>query len=306
MSLRARPQGDASCARPAGRILRALLALAAVLLAPLARADDTAPRDVAAPLHRPTRVVSLNLAADQLLLVLADRDQIAALTHFATDPSLSPLAEQARGLITLRGEAEEVLGLRPDAVFVGRYSAPQTTALLRRLKLPLHEIDDPPNSFEQIERTVALVGRVVGHPDRASAAIARLRSALADLRASPLPARPGSLLPYEYNHWSPGAGTLVHELILESGHRAATDELGRQGYTQIALEQVLLLGPDAILAPRIDGRAPAMVSLLFRHPVWKRLRAPEFILLPEGTGLAAGLESVSLARSLRTWNAPQR
>ena len=52
---------------------------------------------IAAPAKAaPERIVSLNLCADQMLLALADRGQIAALSHLATDPGISAAAEAAR------------------------------------------------------------------------------------------------------------------------------------------------------------------------------------------------------------------
>ncbi|MDI1294591.1 MAG: ABC transporter substrate-binding protein, partial [bacterium] len=76
---------------------------------------------VAAPLARgaikagpPRRIVSLNLCADQLLIALADRRQIAGLTHNASDPQMSAEAAAARGLPILHGSAEEVLAIDPD------------------------------------------------------------------------------------------------------------------------------------------------------------------------------------------------
>lgn len=251
----------------------------------------------------PKRIVSLNLASDHLLLVLADPDQIAALTWFARDPRFSSLHREASAFPAIRGEAEEVLLLRPDAVLVGRYSAPQTTDLLRRLGRPLYTVEDPPKDFEAIESNLRLVGEVCGHPERAEQAIRALRKAREDLAAIPGPNPPLRLLPYEYNAWSPGRGTLFHRILLESGHRPVAEELGFEGYVQLPLERVLLLAPDAVVVPETRFGAPALADLLLEHPVWGRPGAPTRIQLPESSGQAAGLESVAQARALRLWTA---
>ena len=59
------------------------------------------PVAVAAPPSNkaPQRIVSLNLCADQYLLALADRDQIAGLTRNAIDPDMSAAAAQAKGCL---------------------------------------------------------------------------------------------------------------------------------------------------------------------------------------------------------------
>jgi iron complex transport system substrate-binding protein len=275
------------------RLAAALAAALAALPAPGAPATPATP-------ERPARIVSLNLAADQLLLVLADRPQIAALTWFAADPALSAMAAEARGIPSVRGEAEEVILLRPDVVFVGRWSAPATTRFLRNAGLRLIEVHDPPNSFPQIEDNIRAVGDAAGHPDRADDAIARLRAARAEFAASPPPGRPLRILPYEFNNWTPGRGVLLHSLILEAGHRAVSDELRIEGYGRAGLEEVLLARPDVVLCPRLGDRPPAMVNLLFQHPVWSRAGAPALVEIPQHAGQAAGLDSVALARALRT------
>ena len=49
----------------------------------------------------PSRVVSFNLCADQLVVALADSNQIAALSPYAQDRHLSVVAERARALTML-------------------------------------------------------------------------------------------------------------------------------------------------------------------------------------------------------------
>src|SRR3546814_15184283 len=58
----------------------------------------------------PQRIVSMNLCADQLVLALADRGQIAGLTKNAPDPELSGEAVKARGLSALRSSSQAHMG----------------------------------------------------------------------------------------------------------------------------------------------------------------------------------------------------
>ena len=45
----------------------------------------------------PQKIVSLNLCTDQLLMLLADPDQIASLSKIVDDPNVSFLAEKSAG-----------------------------------------------------------------------------------------------------------------------------------------------------------------------------------------------------------------
>ena len=60
---------------------------------------------------KPARIVSMNVCADQLLLLLADREQIASLSFLATDISTSMMTEEAAGLPQNHGRSEEILPL---------------------------------------------------------------------------------------------------------------------------------------------------------------------------------------------------
>ena len=45
--------------------------------------------------HKPQRIVSLGLSADEVLLDMVEPDRIAALTYLADDAGISPAADKA-------------------------------------------------------------------------------------------------------------------------------------------------------------------------------------------------------------------
>ena len=61
----------------------------------------------------PSRIVSINLCADELLVALADPEQIAALSPYATDPDLSFMAKEAAKFRHDAGTAETVVDIDP-------------------------------------------------------------------------------------------------------------------------------------------------------------------------------------------------
>ena len=102
--------------------------------------------------ERPRRIVSINLCADELLIALADRDQIASLSVYATDPKLSYFAEKAATYPHDAGEAETVVELEPDLVLAGRYTKRATRDMLTALG---YTLDLPPD--QRVEGTAATV-----------------------------------------------------------------------------------------------------------------------------------------------------
>ncbi|KAK0340115.1 hypothetical protein LTR94_031828, partial [Friedmanniomyces endolithicus] len=69
------------------------------------------------------RVVSLNACLDAILVHVADRGQIVALSHYAREPVGSTISEVAKTLPFTWETAEEVIALRPDLVLTSRHSA---------------------------------------------------------------------------------------------------------------------------------------------------------------------------------------
>jgi iron complex transport system substrate-binding protein len=83
--------------------------------------------------ERPQRVVSINLCSDQLLLMLADADQVASVSQLALEPLSSFVAKQAQGYPINHARAEEVIALQPDLVLATSHDNPRLLTTLANL-----------------------------------------------------------------------------------------------------------------------------------------------------------------------------
>src|SRR5436853_7356362 len=100
--------------------MRAVLFLAFAILAAESAAADP-----------PRRVVSFNQCGDQLVLALANPEQIAGLSPYAADPSLSAVAETAKSFPRLDWQAESTIALQPDLERIGQKDRTVTKHILR-------------------------------------------------------------------------------------------------------------------------------------------------------------------------------
>ena len=75
----------------------------------------------------------MNLCTDQLLLLLVERNRIASLSYFASDPGYSVLADMAAGIPVNRGQADEVITFAPDLILTSQFSATLAANLLERM-----------------------------------------------------------------------------------------------------------------------------------------------------------------------------
>ncbi|PWB63444.1 MAG: ABC transporter substrate-binding protein, partial [Bradyrhizobiaceae bacterium] len=110
----------------------------------------------------PRRVVSFNLCADQLVLALADPEQIAGLSPYAADPALSIVADKAKPHRRLDWQSESTIALAPDLVLVGPNDRSVTRRMLAAQGLRVVEValvSDLDAARSQILDLAALLGR---------------------------------------------------------------------------------------------------------------------------------------------------
>jgi iron complex transport system substrate-binding protein len=217
----------------------------------------------------PTRVVSLDLCTDQLLVELAQRDRIAAVTHLAADPAVSAIPEKARGMPITHGNAEDVLRYDPDLVLAGPFGVTGTVDLLRRLGRRVVVVPLP-QDLDGVRASVRAVADAVGEAAKGEALIAELDRRLS-LLAPPAGPRPTALI-YQVGGSVSGPGSLADAILTAAGWRnmSAAYRLSRGG--QVPLESLIAKPPDLlVLASQEDDYRTALADNL-RHPIIRRLR----------------------------------
>ena len=238
---------------------RAVLALWALLAAtPAARA---------AGVEEPVRVISMNLCADELVLRLADRDQVLAVTYLARDPRGSTVSVEAAGVPVTRGLTEEVVALRPDLVVAGAFPTRATVGMLRRVGAPVLELGVPAD-LDGVRAQVRQVADALGHPERGEALIADLDARLAAITPATRPLRALVLRP---NAFTVAPGGLGDTLIRAAGLVNVAAEIGRDRFGQVPLEAAALADADLIVTDEGAPGLPSLADTLLHHPVFRAL-----------------------------------
>jgi iron complex transport system substrate-binding protein len=257
------------------------------------------PGPASADIDTPHRIVSINLCADELLIALADPDQIASLSIYATDPKLSFLADRAAAFRHDAREAETVVDIDPDLVLAGRYTKRATRDMLEALGYRV-ELLDAARSIDGSIDQIRHVASLVGHPDRGEALIAQINAArqraaaFADGRTAPTAAV------YQRRGYVTGGETLTSELLNAVGLTNAGGDLAGARGGFVRLEQLMADPPDYLVVaspaarPQDQGEAllahPALFSLF---PAGKRIILPERLTVCGGPSLPAALDWLS-------------
>ncbi len=251
----------------------------------------------AAPASVLPRLVSMNVCTDQLVLALADPEQILGLSRFSRDGWQSKAGDLSRYPV-LSGGAEDVLLIRPDIVVASAFDKRSTRELLKAKGLRLAELAVP-RTLDEARRQIREAGDITGHSDRAAAEVARLDAALARARLA-VAARRDRVLPVSRRGWVAGSDSFIGSLLGEAGLRSAAGDLGFSFGGFASLEAIVNLRPDLIVVSqagdvaRDDGQAflvhPALERL---YPRQKRIVIPERLTECGGVLLADALDTLT-------------
>lgn len=251
---------------------------------------------------RPTRIVSLDLCADQILVELVGRERIAAVTHLAADPLVSAIPAKAKGIPFTHGAAEDVLRYDPDLILAGPFGVSATVNLLRRLQRNVVVVPQPPD-IEGVRAAVRKVAAAVGEEPKGEAMIADFDRRLARLPPRSHSGQPTAII-YQVGGSVSGPGSLAEAALGAAGFRnkAAEYRLTRNG--QVPLELLVAAPPDLLVLSSAAGEYRTALADNLRHPVLRRLRQhhaalelPWQLWLCGTPNIAAAIERLADARS---------
>ncbi|MEP2102020.1 MAG: ABC transporter substrate-binding protein [Parasphingorhabdus sp.] len=215
----------------------------------------------------PKRIVSINPCADALLMQLADKRQIASVSHYSHDKRATSIPlTQALQFPATSGTAEEILAMRPDLVVAGSVVPRPTAGALKRLGIPLVQLSIPQSvaeSQQQISQLAGIVGakqRGINVNQRISTAFSKAKPA--DDKKIPALIWRGGLVP--------GDGTLPDELLHRTGFENVSSTYGLSRWDVLPLEHLVARPPQLLFSNALEanaGRRDRMLS----HPVMKKL-----------------------------------
>ena len=245
----------------------------------------------------PRRIVSLNPCLDAILVRVAERDRIVALSRYNRDPFSSSLGEAGRTYPLTSGGAEEVMALAPDLVLADRFSSRPTLAAFARLHIRT-ELFDLPQTVEDSLAQVARIAALTHRPERGAALIARIRAALA--AAAPAPGeRRLSALVFQAGGFAAAGGTMMDEMLRRCGFDNAAARYGLHRSGDVPLERLLADPPEVLLASQGRPGAPTWADRVISHPALAHVAGRMYrASLPQALTFCGGPVLIGLAAAL--------
>lgn len=265
------------------------LALAVGAIAGTIHAGAASPASAAPP----ERIVSLNLCSDQLLVVLADRRQIAGLSANAPDPDLSAVAGRVGGLPILRQSAEQLVAIRPDLVLGTPAREHGVLVALGHDSYRTLDLGSAAN-FPEIAAEIRRVAAAVGHKARGEQLVRRMA---AELERLPRPGRGRVAAYYQRRGFLTGTGTLIDDLMRRVGLVNLAARLGRPVLSGLSLEELVAARPDFLIVDAEAGKDSDQGTEMLHHPA---LAGIPRLVLPQAWTVCGGPGYVDAARLLAT------
>jgi iron complex transport system substrate-binding protein len=249
----------------------------------------------------PPRIVSLNPCLDAILIRVADRGQILALSHYARQAQTSDIAAEAAAFPITYETAEEVAALKPDLVLESLHTSPATQSAMTTLGIAGVVLPVPGSvaeSLAQVRQVAALAGR----PERGEALVADIESALA-AAAPPKGAKPIAALVFQPNGFAAGAGTMLDEMLTRTGFSNVGARYGVSDWGNVSLERVIADPPQILLSDKPATGGMSWAERVISHPAlagiggrMKRALFPERLMYCGGPVLIDTAAALAAAR----------
>jgi iron complex transport system substrate-binding protein len=244
------------------------------------------------------RIVSMNICTDQLLLAIADPAQIMGLSRFSRDTRLWA-GQDARKYPILSGGAEDILMLKPDVVAASDFDKRSTREILKENGQNLVEFPVP-RTLADVREQIRQMGDLAGHPERATAEIARLDAAISGAKQAAA-GKHFRMLPLSRRGWVPGRDSFLGAILTEAGLVSAAGELGIDFGGFVSMEEIIRLQPDFLVVSDAGERAEDDGRAFLLHPALehfyprsKRIVIPERMTECGGVMLADALNALSV------------
>lgn len=221
-----------------------------------------------------TRIVSLNLCADELLLELAAPSHILGLSPLATDCAESVRCEAARAYPVQRPDGENLVVTHPDVVLDGTWHRPTVPLVTDVLHVPFVQLPSIA-SLADIPTQIRTIAHAIGEDARGEDMVRAFGMRLESLH----PVHPEQILTATVigANLAGEEGGLITDLLKRAGFRLSASE--RPDGT-IALETLIAHPPDLLVTGMIS-EGVSLAEDAVHHPALRdRFTGMHLLALP--------------------------
>lgn len=206
-------------------------------------------------LPRPCRIVSLTIRSDEILMELAERKTIVALSKWADDPVASNVAGEAKQIPLRALPSEEmILGMKPDLVIASQSQPYDLIYRLRSLGIPVY-VCPLAHSINDTEKLILDLGKLLHREAKAQQMVNRMEDVVQEFaqKAATIPEdKRVTVYRFTVSGGNGGKNTYYDDVCQKAGVKNAAAQMVFRGTQLLPKEQVLQMNPDVIFLPTWD------------------------------------------------------
>jgi len=213
----------------------------------------------------PKRIASLNLCTDELLLSLADPDQIVSLTWLAREKSLSAFFEPARAYHQNNGRASDVIPLNPDLVFLSEFFPANALGILETVGIKSVVVPEP-RTTKQLLENIRVMSSAIDQVKKGEKLISLFSSRLKSIAEDTSRQKTSALL-LSPGIASFGSSAVKIEILKMLNIRVLNQEKPSLANRYLSIEELIRSSPDFVIIDKYSGDYPSVSEEMLRHPL---------------------------------------
>ena len=213
----------------------------------------------------PKRIASLNLCTDELLLSLADPDQIISLTWLAREESLSAFFEPARAYHQNNGRASDVIPLNPDLVFLSEFFPANSLGILETVGIKSVVVPEP-RTTKQLLENIRVMSFAIDQVKKGEKLISLFSSRLKSIAEDTSRQKTSALL-LSPGIASFGSSAVKIEILKMLNIRVLNQEKPSLANRYLSIEELIRSSPDFVIIDKYSGDYPSVSEEMLRHPL---------------------------------------
>jgi iron complex transport system substrate-binding protein len=201
---------------------------------------------------KPVKIVSLPLGTCEMLLSLVDKSTIAAMTNYVDDADVSNVAQEAKGVgQRVDSNAEKIIALQPDLVFVDAWAQADFISQLRDAKITVFVLNTV-TDIDKAKAMLELLGEITDSQSNAEKTISWMDEKLKEVSDKLVNLKEEqklTILDYSEMSSTSGKGTNFDDVVTRAGLINPVSKAGLKDWPQLSKEMVIKYNPDIISLP---------------------------------------------------------
>lgn len=205
--------------------------------------------------NKPSRIASLSLGADEIIVGLVSMERILALTYLADDSGISNVAEQAKLVPNkIKANPETIIALQPDLLFIADWQPVELIQILREAGIPVY-VYKTPKTIADVKLVIHEIAHAVDEEKKGQEMVSQMEQQLLMVQKSlgRVSAAEGkTVVLFSLMGGIGGKGSLFDDICQYAGVINGASKVGVGKNEIMSKEQIVKANPDVLIMPMWD------------------------------------------------------